>query len=137
MDGRHIWEYKDIVVEGKHAEMLRILQENKVGNSIDIFISALQAGIVSNRQSKRIVNSNEQRYIPRTLFLSRSQVINIVVEASVMFLVDGCDVNEKFNTYLKNAENNEWLKEYDEKLIEFMLGGIEILYETTINAKIE
>lgn len=124
-----ILEIRDMVIEGKHAVMMKEIARITSLKNIDIFIMAWKLGIIDNKRSELDVDKDEYVSIPRTVIKRNESEIEKLLNATALFLLDGDDSRDKIKNYTKINESHELALDYRAKVMEVVRGGIEELYD--------
>ena len=131
-----IFGHSDIVIRGKHAKMMEEMKTTLSLKYIDIFITALQLGLMDGKAVDYDMTEKNVVRITRPSLLRYEAKLNAVTEASLLYLCEGSDINEKANNYIEVLNSNKAIHRYREKLMRTILGGIEEFY-TLVGSDIE
>ena len=133
---------KDIIITGTHAKYIKEMKEvaGLFARNLDIYMLAPIMGFLNNRKGQKNNEGGEKSTI------QAQQLSNVKEECEILYrliiLLDGDDIDkdERLNRAFRYDSDVEKKKEFDNAMEiynEYVLGGIEYMYETFVAGCVE
>ena len=133
---------KDIIITGTHASYIKEMKEvaGLFARNLDIYMLAPIMGFLNNRKGQKNNEGGEKSTI------QAQQLSNVKEDCELIYrliiLLDGVDIDkdERLNRAFRYDSDVEKKKEFDNAMEiynEYVLGGIEYMYETFVAGCVE
>lgn len=129
---------------GKHAKMIdEIWVQNEMENSffrrlIDLYTMAAIIGFKMNRKAKVDYVSEGSRKVFPEQMLNQKEELDFIMQMMIMLeYKDTLGEQESIKKAFRGPETKEEYKEYNDLFTQYVLGGVEVLYEKLVIPKLD
>lgn len=133
---------KEFAFTGKHADYVDKLTSNPFSeqsslrglfkSNIDLFLLAPMVGVIYNRRSLKDNSVSLNTKIFTDQFTPRTDDLNFIYKTILLNDRDTQNVEERVENAFRKSYDDQLNKANESKFYEYLLGGVEILYEKII-----
>lgn len=138
---------KEYSFSGKHADYVKALTSNPFSDdskqrgvflrNVDVFMIAPFVGVLNNRKSLQdSINSKSTTKIFTDQLTSRLYELNYILMTVVLNDRDINDSQERIENAFKKLFEDQYKEELYKKFNEYLLGGVEVLFEKIIQGAV-
>lgn len=134
---------KEFSFLGKHADYVRALTSNPFSDdgkqrgifqrNVDVYMIAPLVGLLYNRKSlQEISNTKNPTKIFTDQFASRTEELNFILQTIILNDRDALENDARIENTFKKLYEDNYKEKFYSKFNEYLLGGVELLYEKII-----
>lgn len=133
---------KDIIITGTHAKYIKEMKEvaGLFARNLDIYMLAPIMGFLNNRKGQKNNEGGEKSTIQAQQLSNVKEDCELVYRLIILLDGDDIDKDERLNRAFRYDSDVEKKKEFDNAMEiynEYVLGGIEYMYETFVAGCVE
>ena len=133
---------KDIIITGTHASYIKEMKEvaGLFARNLDIYMLAPIMGFLNNRKGQKNNEGGEKSTIQAQQLSNVKEDCELVYRLIILLDGDDIDKDERLNRAFRYDSDVEKKKEFDNAMEiynEYVLGGIEYMYETFVAGCVE
>lgn len=133
---------KDIIITGTHAKYIKEMKEvaGLFARNLDIYMLAPIMGFLNNRKGQKNNEGGEKSTIQAQQLSNVKEDCELIYRLIILLDGDDIDKDERLNRAFRYDSDVEKKKEFDNAMEiynEYVLGGIEYMYETFVAGCVE
>ena len=133
---------KDIIITGTHASYIKEMKEvaGLFARNLDIYMLAPIMGFLDNRKGQKNNEGGEKSTIQAQQLSNVKEDCELIYRLIILLDGDDIDKDERLNRAFRYDSDVEKKKEFDNAMEiynEYVLGGIEYMYETFVAGCVE
>ena len=133
---------KDIIITGTHASYIKEMKEvaGLFARNLDIYMLAPIMGFLNNRKGQKNNEGGEKSTIQAQQLSNVKEDCELIYRLIILLDGDDIDKDERLNRAFRYDSDVEKKKEFDNAMEiynEYVLGGIEYMYETFVAGCVE
>ena len=133
---------KDIIITGTHASYIKEMKEvaGLFARNLDIYMLAPIMGFLINRKGQKNNEGGEKSTIQAQQLSNVKEDCELIYRLIILLDGDDIDKDERLNRAFRYDSDVEKKKEFDNAMEiynEYVLGGIEYMYETFVAGCVE
>ena len=133
---------KDIIITGTHASYIKEMKEvaGLFARNLDIYMLAPIMGFLNNRKGQKSNEGGEKSTIQAQQLSNVKEDCELIYRLIILLDGDDIDKDERLNRAFRYDSDVEKKKEFDNAMEiynEYVLGGIEYMYETFVAGCVE
>lgn len=133
---------KDIIITGTHASYIKEMKEvaGLFARNLDIYMLAPIMGFLNNRKGQKNNEGGEKSTIQAQQLSNVKEDCELVYRLIILLDGDDIDKDERLNRAFRYDSDVERKKEFENAMEiynEYVLGGIEYMYETFVAGCVE
>ena len=133
---------KDIIITGTHASYIKEMKEvaGLFARNLDIYMLAPIMGFLNNRKRQKNNEGGEKSTIQAQQLSNVKEACELIYRLIILLDGDDIDKDERLNRAFRYDSDVEKKKEFDNAMEiynEYVLGGIEYMYETFVAGCVE
>ena len=133
---------KDIIITGTHASYIKEMMEvaGLFARNLDIYMLPAIMGFLNNRKGQKNNEGGEKSTIQAQQLSNVKEDCELIYRLIILLDGDDIDKDERLNRAFRYDSDVEKKKEFDNAMEiynEYVLGGIEYMYETFVAGCVE
>lgn len=133
---------KDIIITGTHASYIKEMKEvaGLFARNLDIYMLAPIMGFLNNRKGQKNNEGGEKSTIQAQQLSNVKEDCELIYRLIILLDGDDIDKDERLNRAFRYDSDVERKKEFENAMEiynEYVLGGIEYMYETFVAGCVE